>query len=95
MLGFRTGNDARHHVSVVGLGVALRLDRTRLSVADEAEQHAVDGGLVRHAQPQHRLVAEIVRPLEDVRVGAVVMRLREQCGRRGLRAVGDAVPLIP
>ena len=67
----------------LGLGVALRLDRARLAVADEPEQHAVGGGLVRHAQPQRppRRRARRGRS-RTYSVGAVVMRLREQRGSR-------------
>ena len=77
----------------VGLGLLVdrRLDAARLAVALVPEKHPVRRRAVRDAQPDDRLVAELLRMLEDVLVRAVVMRLGEQAFDLG--SLGQAHPL--
>ena len=63
---------------VAGLLVDDRGHRSRLAVVREAEQHLV-GGAVRDAHAKNCLASELVRPLGDVELGAVMVRLRK-CG---------------
>jgi hypothetical protein len=65
--------EARHPPPVP---VPLRFDGSSLPVPDVAERDRVDR--LYDAYAHDRLVAEVARTLEDVDVGAVVMRLVEE-----------------
>ena len=58
--------------------VDLRPHADRIAVDDAAERDGIDGSASRDAQPDDRLVADLGRPLDEVEVGAVVVRLGEQ-----------------
>ena len=65
------------HVGV-RLLVDDRLDAAWLAVALVAAEDAVGASRARHAQPHDRFVAELLGPLHEVQLGAVVVRLVEQ-----------------
>ncbi len=58
------------------LAVALRLDRARFAVLRVPERDRIH--FARRAHAHDRLAAQLVWPLEDVDVGAVVVRLAEE-----------------
>src|SRR5205085_12085004 len=76
------------------LGLVLRVDErfdgARLAVACVAQQHSV-GRASGHAHADGRLVAELVRAVDDVQLGAVVVRAERDLAHLVLRR--DAHPL--
>jgi hypothetical protein len=71
----------------VGLGVERGREHAGLAVVHVAEADRVDGRPARHAEADRRGPAGLVRPLDHVRVRAVVVRLGEQ--RRDSRLRSD------
>ena len=80
--------------AIPGLALVLLVDRgqhrVRLAVHDRAEHDPIDLDPARDAQAHGRRVPELGRPLEDVRVRAVVVGPVEQRRRRA--HVGDRHP---
>src|SRR5439155_11180524 len=64
----------------VGLLVERRRHDERFPVTDVPQRHVARARRARDAQPHHRHASERVRPFEDIRIGAVVMRLGEGRG---------------
>ncbi len=63
-----------------GLPVLLRNGVARLAVMDEADDDVVHRRAPGHAQEHGGVVSELRGRLEDVRLGAVVVRLVEKSG---------------
>ena len=62
----------------VPLLVDLADGDARLAVRDVPDGHRIHCRLAWHAEPHRRRVAELLRPVDDVRLGAVVVREREE-----------------
>jgi hypothetical protein len=62
----------------VSLPVDGRLDAARLAVALVPQQHTFGGVSGGDAQAHHRLASELLRPLDDVQLRAVVVRTVQQ-----------------
>ena len=78
----RVRNGERRQPPGVGFRflVEPRANDERLAVLDVAQRDSVHRGRARHAQAHDCLVAEVGGALNDVRVGAVVVRLGERRG---------------